>query len=354
MKRKSRPQRAAARRSTSRQVRRASELESPGTQSVVEQLQALEQARRDGPIELPGGQRIAVTNLHKVFWPKQKLTKGDLFRYYARVAPFILPAIADRPLVMKRFPNGVAAKPFYQHRAADVPPGVRVETVAVAETRAQLIGGDLLTLLYTTQLAAISQDPWFSRVQLPSSPTTPRSTSIRCRACRSAARSTSRAGSATSSSRSAQRRSRRPRAPTASTSTSRCRRARRTRPGCSSARSSRRSSPRSTRARRTIERTVAARGKRVYVDFLQNILGKTLATAYSARASDYAGVSTPLTWQEIDDGVDREAFTIQTVPARLKATGDLWAPLRKSKGVKLEAVSRYLERTSGRLKGDKR
>src|SRR5437899_11051508 len=68
----------------------------------------------------------------------------------------------------------------------------------------------------------------------------------------------------------------------------------------------------------TIERAVRARGSRVYVDVLQNILGKTLATAYSARASDYAGVSTPLTWKEIDDGIDPRDFTIQTVPARLE------------------------------------
>ena len=90
-----------------------------------------------------------------MFWPKQKLTKGDLFRYYVRVAPFILPAIADRPLVMKRFPNGVTGKPFYQHRAPDVPKGVRVEPVpARARRPPHIIGGELLTLLYTTQLAA--------------------------------------------------------------------------------------------------------------------------------------------------------------------------------------------------------
>ena len=81
----------------------------------------------------------------------------------------------------------------------------------------------------------------------------------------------------------------------------------------------------------TVERTVAARGRRVYIDFMQNVLGKTLATAYSARASDYVGVSTPLTWEEVHDGVDREAFTIQTVPDRLKAAGTL-GRLRQRKG----------------------
>jgi bifunctional non-homologous end joining protein LigD len=91
----------------------------------------------------------------------------------------------------------------------------------------------------------------------------------------------------------------------------------------------------------TIERAVNARGRRVYIDCLQNILGKTLATAYSARASDYAGVSTPLTWDEIDQGVRREDFTIQTVPARLKKIGDLWRGLRESKGIDLSRVASY-------------
>src|SRR5205085_3733490 len=90
----------------------------------------------------------------------------------------------------------------------------------------------------------------------------------------------------------------------------------------------------------TTERAVKARGSRIYIDCLQNILGKTLATAYSARASDYAGVSTPVTWQEIDDGFDRRDFTIGTVPARFEKVGDVWAKLRKSKGVDLRKVAR--------------
>ena len=90
----------------------------------------------------------------------------------------------------------------------------------------------------------------------------------------------------------------------------------------------------------TVERSVKARGPRVYIDCLQNILGKTLATAYSARASDYAGVSTPVTWQEIEDGFDRREFTIQTAPSRFERVGDLWAALRKAKGVDLSRATR--------------
>ena len=110
-----------------------------------------------------------------MFWPEPKFTKGDLLRYYARVAPLILPAVADRPLVMKRFPNGIDKPAFYQQRSRieQPPAGVRIETLAddiepISEPDARrFVGGNLITLLYMTQIAAISQDPWFSRVQSP-------------------------------------------------------------------------------------------------------------------------------------------------------------------------------------------
>ena len=89
----------------------------------------------------------------------------------------------------------------------------------------------------------------------------------------------------------------------------------------------------------TVERMVARRPRgTIYVDFLQNILGKTLATAYSARASDYAGVSTPLTWKEVDGKVDPRDFTIRTAPARFEQVGDLWKGLRTAAPADLEAV----------------
>jgi bifunctional non-homologous end joining protein LigD len=321
---------------------------------VVDQLTALEHARRDGTLQLPDGRTLAVTNLHKVFWPKEKLTKGDLFRYYAQVAPCILPAVADRPLVMKRFPNGVAAKPFYQHRIDDVPAGVRVEPVKVADERPQLIGGDLLTLLYTTQLAAISQDPWFSRVQSPEAsdyaaidldpmPGLPFTRTLEvARWIHDELELLGAAGvPKTSGSEGLHIYLKLPPGTPYEAGLLFCQ---------IIATVVAQRHPKQA----TIERTVAARGKRVYVDFMQNVLGKTLATAYSARASEFAGVSTPLTWEEVHDGVDREAFTIRTVPARVQALGDLWAPLRKGKGVSLDAVSRYLDNAKGRLKGDKR
>jgi bifunctional non-homologous end joining protein LigD len=88
----------------------------------------------------------------------------------------------------------------------------------------------------------------------------------------------------------------------------------------------------------TVARAVKARGRKVYVDYLQNIEGKSLACAYSARASDYAGASTPLTWSEIDAGVDPRDFTIRTLPDRVASVGDLWAALLQSRGVDLRNI----------------
>lgn len=309
--------------------------------ALLDQLDAIEGGSGSGVLDLPGGQRLEVTNLRKPFWPKLGLTKGDLFRHYVRAAPVILPVLADRPLVLKRYPNGVAAKPFYQHRApGKVPAGVRVEVVATGtERRPHFIGGDLVTLLYTAQLASISQDPWFSRagsqaivdhvaidldppddlpfarvldvarwvrdeldglkapavpktsgsgglhIYVPMPPGTPYAAGLLF--CQIVATLVAK---------------KHPRAA-------------------------------------TVERSVAARGRRIYVDYLQNIQGKTLASAYSVRANDFAGVSTPLTWEEVDAGVSPKDFTVRNFGARLDAVGDLWAALRKAKPADLRAVT---------------
>jgi len=315
---------------------------------VLDQLEALEKGRKDGVLELPGGESLKVTNLHKVFWPKQKLTKGGLFRYYVQAAPFVLPAVLDRPLVMKRFPNGVAAKPFYQHRAPEVPAGVRTAVVSVVEQRPQIVGGELKTLLYTTQLAAISQDPWFSRIEHPEfadyaafdldpSEGVPFERVLDvARWIRDELDTLGAVGvPKTSGADGLHIYVPLPAGTPYDAGMLYCQ------------------IVATVVAQRhpkvaTVERAVAARGKRVYIDCLQNILGKTLASAYSARASDYAGVSTPVSWQEVDEGLDRKRFTIETVPARLKQVGDLWAALRKSKGVNLERVTRYTGRPAAR------
>ena len=313
------------------------------TGDLIDQLRFLEDAKREAFITLPDGAELKVANLHKVFWPKLKLTKGDLLRYYVQVAPYILPVVADRPLVMKRFPNGIDGEPFYQHRAIDVPRGIRAEDIAHSDgNKAQLVGGDLMTLLYMAQIAAISQDPWFSRVQsiddadyaaidLDPMPGVPFSQVLDvARWVRDELASIGVTGfPKTSGADGLHIYIPLPPGTPYDAGMLFCQ---------IIATVVAQKHPKQA----TVERMVKKRGRQVYVDYLQNIPGKTLATAYSARASEYAGVSAPLTWREVDDGVDREAFTIRTMPARLKSVGDLWAGLRKSKGVNLErAAARY-------------
>ena len=316
---------------------------------VISQLQTLEDSRKDGAIELPDGGQLGVTNLWKVFWPEPKFTKGDLLRYYARVAPLILPAVADRPLVMKRFPNGIDKPAFYQQRSRieQPPAGVRIETLAddiepISEPDARrFVGGNLITLLYMTQIAAISQDPWFSRVQSPLDADyvaldldpgdgTPFSRVVDvARWIRDELRSLRVPGVPKTSGSSGLHiyiplppgtwyesgvlfcqiiatliAARHPKAA-------------------------------------TVERMVRARPRgTVYIDYLQNILGKTLATAYSARASRFAGVSTPLRWEELDEPFDPHDFTIATAPQRFASMPDLWARLRTARPASFEAVFR--------------
>ena len=322
--------------------------------AVVDKLATLEETRKRGTLELDDGVRVTIGNLEKVFWPSLGITKGELLRFYARIAPYLLPAIAERPLVMKRFPNGIAGKSFYQHRApSPLPDGLPVMSVRESPDQPDtevpyLVGGSLATLLYMAQLAAISQDPWFSRVSsveradltafdldpmpgtsfrrvldvacwihdelerigVPSVPKTSGSEGLHIYVplppdtpyeagmlfCQIVATLVA---------------SKHPRAA-------------------------------------TVERMVRARpAKTVYVDYLQNIYGKTLATAYSARASEFAGVSTPLDWREVHEGagkkLDPRAFTIRSVMARFDRVGDLWAALRTGEPADLRSVMALTE-----------
>jgi bifunctional non-homologous end joining protein LigD len=318
-----------------------------GIASVIEQLRALEDAKKDGVIELPTGERLGVTNLAKVFWPGQKLTKGDLLRYYAQVSHLILPVVADRPLVMKRFPNGIDKPAFYQQRSRmeQPPPGVRIETLPpdvepISEPNARrVVGGNLITLLYMTQIAAISQDPWFSRVQTPldadytaldldPGEETPFSKVVDVARWVHDELQSLRVPGVLKTSGSRGLHVYIPLAPGTSYESGML--------FCQIIATLIASRHPKTA---TVERMVRHRPRgTVYVDYLQNILGKTLATAYSARASEFAGVSTPLGWEELYEPLDPRDFTITTAPERFASLPDLWARLRTAKPAMLEAV----------------
>jgi bifunctional non-homologous end joining protein LigD len=319
--------------------------------ALLERLKSLEEARQDGDLALPNGDTLHVTNLAKLFWPALGITKGELLRYYVEVAPLILPAVDDRPLVMKRFPNGIDKPAFYQQRHPEAPPpGVRrevlpedVEPIDEEGPRDRLVGGSLTTLLYMAQLAAISQDPWFSRVADPM-----HADYVAIDLDPSEGAGFDRVLDVARWVKDALDRFRIPAWP--KTSGSRGLHIYIPLPPRTSYDTGQllcqmiativaEAHPRVA----TIERMVKRRARgTVYVDYLQNILGKTLATAYSARASDYAGVSTPLTWKEVAEGLDPRDFTIRTAPARFREKGDLWKGLRDGKRVDLRQVLRQV------------
>jgi bifunctional non-homologous end joining protein LigD len=317
--------------------------------SLVDQLRAIEESRRDGDLRLPNGDTLHVTNLAKVFWPALGITKGELLRYYAHVAPLILPCVDDRPLVMKRFPNGIATSAFYQQRHPEAPPpGVRrevlpddVEPITEEGPRDRLIGGSLTTLLYMTQLAAISQDPWFSRVSDPlhadyvaidldpgDGVSFDRVLDVARWVKDALDRYRIPAWPKTSGASGLHIYIPLPKNTTYETGQLLCQMI---------ATSVAEAHPRVATVERMVRRRPAGT---VYVDYLQNILGKTIATAYSARASEYAGVSTPLTWKEVERGVDPRDFTVRTAPTRFKRKGDLWKAFREATPVDLHALIR--------------
>jgi len=296
--------------------------------SVVAQLRANPKAT-NVQLQLDSRTKLAVTNLGKIFFPVPKITKGQLMEYYAEISPYLLPALADRPLVLKRWPNGIKeGGEFYQQKAPDkVPEGIRVESVADdgITTQNRLIGGNLATLLYTVQLGAISTDPWHSRVQsiadadysIVDLDPGPKATFKRViKVARWVKEVLDEFGL---------------HAVPKTSGASGIHIVLPLPPGSSYelavtlaelvARRVNERHPKET----TVIRAVKSRPEdSVYVDYLQNIRGKTVASVYSARAETYASVSTPLKWNEITDDLSPRDFTIQNVPARVRKVGDLW------------------------------
>ena len=324
----------------------------PAVDDMLAQLEELERSRRRGTLVLSYGARVPVGNLHKVFWPEPGVTKGELLRFYLRAAPYLLPVVKDRPLVMKRFPNGVAGKSFYQHRAPDpLPDGLRVATVRESQDKPAsvvpyLVGGQLQTLLYMAQLAVISQDPWFSTlpdietanlVALDLDPmpeaSFDRVLDVACWLHDELVRLGVPCFAKTSGSEGLHIFIPLPPGTPYEAGMIFCQIVATVVAGAHPAAA-------------TVERLVRQRRPdAVYIDYLQNIYGKTLACAYSARASPFAGVSTPLTWTEVHEGTAAGLrpcdFTLRSIFGRLEQVGDLWAELRTVAPARLEAALAY-------------
>jgi bifunctional non-homologous end joining protein LigD len=316
-------------------TRRTSRPEKVDGTGILRQLSAIEKGGGNGTLDFGRGITLKVSNLGKIFFPKKKSTKGNVMRYYTLIADFILPTIRDRPLVLKRFPNGINGESFYQHKASEnTPPEVRVEVVKTqgGETQPRIVGGDLLTLLYTIQLGAISVDPWHSRVQSLEYPDYtiidldlgPRANFARVvQVARWAEEVIDGFGlqAAIKTSGSTGLHIYLPLPPKT--------------PGATAMTVARLIATRVAEAHpkeATIERFINTRGAAtVYVDCMQNVQGKTVAGACCVRAKSGATVSTPLKWTELTDDLDPRNFHIGNAAERFANVSDIWNEAMKKK-----------------------
>ena len=295
--------------------------------ALLDVLDAIEGEAGNGQVDIPGAEPLAVTNLAKVYFPEARRTKGDLMRYYVRAAPVILPLIDKRPLVLKRYPNGVAARPFFQQNAPDdVPSSLRVDTVPSESTPGRrIIGGDLFTLLYCVQLGAIDINPWHSRIGSldfpdytildldPGPKATFRSVIAVARAIKSMLDASGlTAGVKTSGSRGLHIAIPLP-------------------PKTNEDAALLVAQIIATRVaaeipkEATVVRSRAARpATAVYVDYLQNIVGKSIASAFSVRPRTAATVSAPLDWSEVTARLRPDRFTMDVMLKELDERAKVW------------------------------
>lgn len=304
-------------------------------------------AKISGPVKSPVSTArlpFEATHLDKVFFPKFKYTKGDLFTYYEAVADYILPYLKDRPLSLNRMPNGIGGASFFQKNNEHLPDWVPYADIFSESNNANLhwiVGGDLDTLLYLVQLGSIELNPWNSRVDhldmpdwividldpegvgfdkvievaqtvrtvceewhIPCYPKTSGKTGIHI-FIPLQAKYTFEQGRNLAHLIALEVNKRQPKLT-------------------------------------SVERNPEKRHRKIYLDFLQNREGQTLAAPYSVRPTPEASVSMPLHWDEVKSGLRPSNFTIKNAPARLKQTGDLWKPVT-GEGIDLMKILKKME-----------
>jgi bifunctional non-homologous end joining protein LigD len=289
------------------------------------------------------GEELHLTNLQKVFWPEEGITKRDLLLYYAFMAPVLLPHLKDRAVVMKRYPNGINGDFFFMKRTPANHPKW-LQTCAISHRSGNLIdfpmAQDLGSLLWLINLGCIDLNQWYatcSDVNRPDylhfdlDPVPPASIDDVCKAALLVRDYMAERGVET----------------LPKTSGSRgihvyipilCgplqkdvwRVAKRVAGELAAAHPQQ-----LTSVYRVAERPAG----RVLVDYNQNAWGRTLASVYSVRPKPKAPVSMPLHWGEVEKGIRMEQFHIGNARSRIDDTGDLFRPLLLKKSrIKLEIL----------------
>ncbi len=283
-----------------------------------------------------GGRLVKLTNLDKLFWPKLGVTKRDLIQYYINVASALLPHLADRAMVMKRYPNGAAGEFFFMKRAPSPRPDW-IELCSIEHSSGNIIDfpmiQDLSSLMWVINLGCIDLNQWYARcddVDLPDYlhfdldpvPGASFQKVIEAALFLKTALDSLRIPSyaKTTGSKGIHIYVPIQRGPTQ-------------KQVWSFAKEFAQAVASQARELLTAVYQVSKRPKgRVLVDYNQNAWGRTLASVYSVRPMDLPTVSTPVQWQELERGVSMEDFRIDNVPARVRKLGDLWKPLLAKRG----------------------
>jgi bifunctional non-homologous end joining protein LigD len=291
---------------------------------------------------------LSLTNLDKVYWPAHGYTKGDLIKYYYEVFPHILPYLKDRPLILKRFPEGINKDFFYQHDIDDAPDYIHTSRVKVGEGHQvdYIIGGTLATLLYTTNLGAIEQHPWHSRsrsldnpdwIVFDLDPGERVSFSTICVVALSV-KETLKQLALTCYAKTSGSRGIHIYVPI--------------KPDYDYAQVAQLAKQVAEIVAgnqpeiATTERSLKKRKRgQVYIDHLQNNRGKSIVAPYSVRPMDGATVSTPLEWGEIKRRkVSPRNFTIKNIMKRIESKGDIYASVLSDRQSLGQAMKRLGKR----------
>jgi bifunctional non-homologous end joining protein LigD len=300
-----------------------------------------------------GGRKVRLTNLSKLFWPDLKITKRDLLQYYADVSKVLLPHVADRAMVMKRYPNGAYGEFFFMKRAPTPRPDW-IRTCGIEHESGNVIDfpviDDLPSLLWVVNLGCIDLNQWYARCDDVDRPDYlhfdldpgPGATWKQVLEAALVVREAleifhMKPLVKTSGSKGLHIYVPIVRGPVQKDVWTFAK------------------ALAWELARRRPELLTAEYKKdkrphgRVLVDYNQNAWGRTLASIYSPRPRPRAPVSTPVTWEEIRSGITIEDFRIDNVPGRVTKLGDLWKPLLAARGrFDLETVTTPAKRTSRR------
>ncbi len=312
----------------------------------VAKRKAADKPEAGGNVVKVQGHELKFTHLDKIYWPDEGITKGEVIEYYNSVHKYILPYLKDRPQSLKRNPNGITDKGFFHKDAGDAAPdwvdSIELYSESADKEIDYILCNNKATLLYLNNLGCIEINPWNSRVKSldnpdylimdidPSEKNTFEEVIDTARVIKEVL---DKAGAASF-------------CKTSGASGLHVYVPLGAKYDYEQARSfaeiiaslTLEQLPETT----TMERSLNKRKGKIYLDYLQNKRGQTLASVYSLRPVPGASISTPLDWKEVKHGLTPAQFTMKTLPKRLAKKGDLFKGILQ-KGIDMAKCLKKLE-----------